>query len=136
MTKKQFLEELYQSLAGSLGKEESYSHIQYYDEYIESEKLKGQSEEAVIKNLGNPRHIAKTILASAGNSTNDYIVNDKEEDGKNKTDIFQRIKFWIKVIVIIAIVFLVLRFLFIIFIKIALPILFVMGAYKLIKKLF
>ena len=38
--------------------------MNYYENYIETEIRKGKSEEEVINNLGDPRLIAKSILAS------------------------------------------------------------------------
>ena len=38
--------------------------MNYYENYIETEIRKGQSEEEVINKLGDPRLIAKSILAS------------------------------------------------------------------------
>ena len=38
--------------------------MNYYENYIETEIRKGKSEEAVINKLGDPRLIAKSILAS------------------------------------------------------------------------
>ena len=38
--------------------------MNYYENYIETEIRKGKSEEEVINKLGDPRLIAKSILAS------------------------------------------------------------------------
>lgn len=70
MTKQEFLEELRETLlaegAGALVAE----NMNYYDQYIESEKAKGVSEEEVLEALGSPRLIGRSILDAGG-----YVVD-------------------------------------------------------------
>lgn len=70
MTKQEFLEELREVLlaegAGALVAE----NMSYYDQYIESEKAKGISEEEVLEALGSPRLIGRSILDAGG-----YVVD-------------------------------------------------------------
>ncbi len=103
MSKKEFLEDLFHALNGGMSKEEIYSHIQYYDEYIENEKMNGQSEDVVISRLGNPRLLAKTILMSANAKTysqESYSSYEEKEQPKiqKKDNILNKIK---KVLIIV-----------------------------------
>ncbi len=140
MTKKQFLDGLYQSLLVGMNKEEIYSHIQYYDEYIESEKIKGKSEEEVIKELGSPRLIAKTILNTVDTTTrNDYQsdVKDNNDIGtKTNKSIWKSIKTFLITIFVVFIIFQIIKFAFVLFIRVGLPILLIVLVYRFIKGLF
>lgn len=62
MTKQEFLEMLRKTLNRELDAGEVEENIRYYDEYIRSELAKGRTEEEIIRQLGDPRLIAKTIL--------------------------------------------------------------------------
>ena len=143
MTKKQFLDGLYHSLLVGMSKEEIYSHIQYYDEYIESEKMKGKSEEEVVGALGSPRLIAKTILdANANGEKYSYESEERSEAARNNTDEKPKSSIWSTVkriliaIVIAFVVIQLLRFAFVLFFRVILPIMLIVFVYKLIKGLF
>ena len=62
MRKMEFLEQLQEELGGQLSVGELREHIEYYSEYIDSEILKGLSEEEVLNDLGDPWAIAHNIL--------------------------------------------------------------------------
>ncbi|CUH93682.1 DUF1700 domain-containing protein [Herbinix luporum] len=70
MNKKEFLDILRQSLEGEIDNRVIEQSIRFYSEYISSQEDK--SEEEVIKEIGDPRLIAKTIIESEKNSTNNY----------------------------------------------------------------
>lgn len=38
------------------------AHVRYYEDYIQSQVQKGRSEEEVLRQLGDPRLIARTLL--------------------------------------------------------------------------
>lgn len=61
MNKKEFLAILQECLEGELPSEEIKSNIAYYKDYIENN---GESEKAVLEQLGEPRLIARTIINS------------------------------------------------------------------------
>lgn len=89
MKKKEFLGRLYDVLCESIDKSEAMLHINYYEDYINSEIKKGRKEEEIVEELGNPRLIAKSIL-SAGSSAYKYsnVVDDKNNAQENaKSDI-------------------------------------------------
>lgn len=62
MSKTEFLEELSRALNGKVDDGELRRQIAYYDSYISSEINNGKREEDVLRELGSPRLIAKTIV--------------------------------------------------------------------------
>ena len=60
MNKREFLEVLRQALDGEVSPDIIEQNIRYYDDYISSNSNK--DEETVLKELGHPRLIAKTII--------------------------------------------------------------------------
>lgn len=62
MDKKEFLDVLYEQLAGQMPEGTIAAHIQYYRNYIEEEQRKGRSEKDILSELGDPRLIARTLL--------------------------------------------------------------------------
>ncbi|MBP3338412.1 MAG: DUF1700 domain-containing protein [Lachnospiraceae bacterium] len=135
--KSQFLKSLYDALQGSMTKEQIYSHIQYYNEYIDKEMEKGFSEKEVVEKLGNPRLIAKTIMETektGGNYYNESTASEPAGIG-TKQGIFSKLKKIITTIAIVLVVFLVLRFLFWLAIKLFIPVLIIVLAVKLISTL-
>ena len=62
MTKKEFLEQLEETLAGEVPNSVVYDNKQYYSKYIDSELWKGRAEEEIFEELGIPRLLAKTVI--------------------------------------------------------------------------
>lgn len=62
MTRQEFLQELQAALQGEMSQSSINGHIKYYQNYIIEEVQKGQTEEDVIRGMGNPRLIAKTLI--------------------------------------------------------------------------
>lgn len=62
MNKREFIEKLQRTLAGGLDSALVAENVRYYQEYIESEMQKGNTEEAVLSRLGDPRLLAKSII--------------------------------------------------------------------------
>jgi uncharacterized membrane protein len=62
MDRQEFLETLGRALKRELTEEEVMDNIRYYEEYIDREMRNGKSEEQVLRELGDPRLIARTIL--------------------------------------------------------------------------
>ncbi len=92
MTKEQFLSSLEEALIGNISPSLINENIRYYEEYIETEKRKGRTEEEVMEELGDPRLIAKTISDTADSSDKrgagaikDSYYNETDNDGKNDT---------------------------------------------------
>ena len=63
----EFLDKLRLALSGQVAASQVEESIAYYREYISTQIRMGQSEETVLRNLGDPRLIAKSIIsANAG----------------------------------------------------------------------
>ena len=157
MNKKEFLSILRESLIGEVNNDDIEQNIQYYDQYISTQNA---SEKEVIKVLGDPRLIAKTIIESSriakqkgvysGYQTHssDYYQQEEEytnhNDNNHKSSLFQlfNIKWYHMVlfvlIVVLSILFIatiariILGFLF----AFAVPIILLMLVYSMFRKRF
>lgn len=80
MTKQEFLKQLRMNIASVDDATFINDTIAYYEDYIEKEVRHGKTESEVLKSLGNPRLIAKSILASySGNTGSGSIMDDRNE---------------------------------------------------------
>ena len=66
MTKKEFLEQIEDDLAGEVPNSVVYDNKQYYSKYIDAELWKGREEKEIFEELGNPRLLAKTVIDMQG----------------------------------------------------------------------
>ena len=64
MNSQEFLDKLRLALSGQIMANQVEENIAYYREYISAQVRIGQSEEAVLRNLGDPRLIAKSIISA------------------------------------------------------------------------
>lgn len=81
MEKIEFLNSLRRAIAGVNDYNFINETIEYYQNYIESEVRKGKTEEQVLDELGDPRLIAKSIVASHDiQNDSDVTYSSKEED--------------------------------------------------------
>lgn len=117
MTKQEFISVLQKSLGGKVSSREIASQTDYYNEYIETQIRLGRAEEDVLLELGDPRLIAKSIIAAWG-SASDEIKPGKEETGQRKR--FFKITGWRPLLVIA--VFLLCIFMIFSFVLSLLPI--------------
>ncbi|WP_448774458.1 DUF1700 domain-containing protein [Blautia sp.] len=62
MDKNEFLDILRSQLSGQMPEGQLNTHIQYYRNYIEERMQSGNSESEVMRELGDPRLIARTLL--------------------------------------------------------------------------
>lgn len=84
MNRTEFLRILKESLELSLEQDAINAQLDYYDKYISDEIKKGRSESDVIKELGDPRLIAKTIKTV--NTNSDSLDNyGKTDSDYNKS---------------------------------------------------
>lgn len=72
MEKQEFLKILRESLSGEVPEQEVSNSVRYYEEYLTDDA--GKSLEEKLKELGEPRLIAKTIIDT-------YLVNHEDTDG-------------------------------------------------------
>lgn len=80
MTKEQFIMELEQCLQGEVSAYELSDSLTYYRQYFEDEMRNGKSEADVIKELGSPRLIARSIIDARGIEENSSNSSDYEEN--------------------------------------------------------
>ena len=135
MTKEQFMMELEQSLQGEVSAYELSDSLTYYRQYVEDGIRNGKSEEDVIRELGSPRLIARSIIdapghegAASGNSgyeDSDYREGsysnygssydsergDIESSGQRGSGMLQNAGRMIMTIIISALIFFVVLFL-------------------------
>ena len=64
MTKREYLDTISKTLSGRVKPSVQQETIRYYKEYIDSEVVKGATEEMVLATLGDPRLLARTVIAS------------------------------------------------------------------------
>lgn len=65
MSKREFLSKLEEALIYEVPQRAVTENLRYYSSYIDSEMIKGRSEEEVLDELGDPRLIARTIIEAA-----------------------------------------------------------------------
>ena len=80
MNKTEFLEELRASLEGDVPGAVIAENIGYYDNYISGEIASGRNPEEIFEELGDPRLIARTIIAS-----NEAAEGDGPREGATYT---------------------------------------------------
>lgn len=85
MNKTEFLKRLENSLTGHIEKDKIAENIEFYRGHIEKEILSGSPEEEIIKDLGDPRLLAKTIIEVDNMNKYEENYNDtpKEETKEN-----------------------------------------------------
>lgn len=89
MNRYEFIEKLRAALSGKATQSAINENIRYYEEYLDTEIRKGKREEDVIKELGDPRLLAKTIVAAnkqGGQSGNYQEIYHDTVDYGNGTE--------------------------------------------------
>lgn len=66
MNKHEFIDRLRAALSGRLPAPQVEDTVNYYQDYINMEMRKGRTEEDVLRSLGDPRLIARTIIQTNG----------------------------------------------------------------------
>lgn len=116
MTRNEFVDQLQRTLAGGLGSGQVAEHVRYYQDYIDSEIRKGQTEEEILGMLGDPRLLAKSIIEAnkrtgASEGTNavydETVSDDAYEDGRKNTFKSHRIPGWLLAVMILLVVIVV-----------------------------
>lgn len=142
MSKEEFLRELEKSLKGKVDDREIARQLQYYESYINNEINAGRSIEDVMKELGSPRLIAKTIIQTYSIKDNpinrnyagrNYGYEEAEDNagGNIKSGLWKAIA----IVCIFAVLMLVLGIIFSV-LKIVMPVVvMVIAAYIIFKLL-
>lgn len=140
MSKTEYIEIIEKALVGNVSPQELQDIVSYYRDYIDMEIKKGRSEQEVLDQLGNPRHLVKSIIAAKEQKNMNIEtekVREEEEKERGRRKSF-RIPMALLVIVLLLIVWLALGFV-VALVKFALPILLpvaiVMGIMSLIRRL-
>ena len=147
MTKQEFLDNLRISLNGKIAASQVEEHIRYYEDYINVELRKGNSEECVMASLGDPRLIARTIVATSGMSqsagdrdnANAYreVENEcREYDRETEVRKLSGVPGWVWIILVLLIVIIVLGVIFSVIsalMPVLLPIVLIVRLVKMLK---
>lgn len=88
MTKQEFLDSLRAALASRVNASMVSENVRYYEDYINTQMRMGKSEEEVLKELGDPRLLARSIAeankhAGAGQTQDVDYRNVDDGDGRN-----------------------------------------------------
>ena len=145
MSKQEFLSELKAALGSRVNARVVSDNMRYYEDYINAEIRKGRSEDEVLRSLGDPRLIARSIADAekrAGTSSSSYedSVDDDENDYREKKDgpkiRIHHIPVWLIACVVILIVFIIISAAFSLlsyFMPILIPIMLVVFICRLLR---
>ncbi len=110
MTKHEYLNTISRTLSGRVKPAVQKETIEYYKEYIDAQIVKGDSEEMVLATLGDPKLLAKTVIASQPEPYGDEkMTRSAVPESERKKQDRQLI---LILIVILAVLFLVLGLVF------------------------
>lgn len=113
MTKQDFLDQLRKSIASINDYEFVNDTMAYYEDYIESEIRKGRTEKEILEQLGSPRLIAKSIMATHDfgedeNAKKDYQESSSNEKVFSRNGKVHRIPLWLyKLFLLICAIFVI-----------------------------
>ncbi|MCR4690439.1 MAG: DUF1700 domain-containing protein [Lachnospiraceae bacterium] len=80
MNKTEYVDCISRSLSGRVSPAVQQETISYYKEYIDSQIVKGDPEELVLANLGDPALLAKSVIASQPEVYEGEVVSDMKSD--------------------------------------------------------
>ena len=144
MDRYEFISTLRTTLTGKVPATMVEDNIRYYEEYIEIQLRQGKSEEEILKGLGDPRLLAKTIIEANkyAENTDTYGEDDHGEipfggSGKSFKQWYRERPAWLHMIVsvlitafVLFVVFTALQVLF----PFILMVVLVLGVYRLIRQ--
>lgn len=152
MSRYDFIEKLRAALSGKATQSTINESVRYYEEYFDTELRKGKSEEEVLRQLGDPRLLAKSIIeankqvsrTSSGAEGYSDTVDFETENGRRSAHMYgdggeYKIQKWVLILIavlvvlfIISLVGTVLRFV----LRIVIPVVLILAAVKIIAVLF
>ena len=74
MTKQEYIDTISRTLSGRVEPSVQQDTVRYYKDYIDAEIIKGSTEEMVLATLGDPKLLAKTVIASQPEPYGDEAV--------------------------------------------------------------
>ncbi len=81
MNKQEFVDRLRSSLSGKISPSLVEENARYYEEYINTQIRLGEQEEKVLEKLGDPRLIARSIVAAESGRVSESADDYREYDG-------------------------------------------------------
>lgn len=87
MSKQEFVDRLRSSLNGKISPALVEENARYYEEYINTQIRLGEQEEKVLETLGDPRLIARSIVAAEGGRTSAAAGDYQEYDGGREQEV-------------------------------------------------
>lgn len=72
LDKREYISCIEKALVGKISPQELQDIVQYYRDYIDMEIRKGKTQKEVLDDLGDPRLLAKTIVAAHGRGEQSY----------------------------------------------------------------
>ncbi len=86
MNRQEFVDRLKVSLSGKVSPGQVEENARYYEDYINTRIRLGETEESVMRELGDPRLIARSIVAAesgrTGENGEDQVYGKKETAGE------------------------------------------------------
>lgn len=129
MDRREFIAELRREMSGGFSTAEIEDAVSYYEDYIDMQIKKGKREDEVLRQLGSPRLIAKSMKA-AGRGTggamggragryasggsaffNEEPSRDEDTDSDGRMHTF-RIPLWLVLLIVLFVLIVVLSFVF------------------------
>ncbi|MDL2301432.1 DUF1700 domain-containing protein [Lachnospiraceae bacterium OttesenSCG-928-D06] len=141
MGKQEFVDNLRITLNGRISPSMVMEHVNYYENYINSEIQKGKSESEVMNGLGDPRLIARTIVDAnkrANGEEDNSFQGTYYQEAVNQQRAGRGIKIplWVWVILVLVVLILIIRTAFSVvyyFMPILMPVLLILFLIKLFK---
>ncbi len=120
MNGEEFLRQFHDALDGKVPENLIQDNIKYYRSYIDSQTAAGRSESDVLRALGDPRLLAKTIEESSKFASQSKEQWDTEEPYETAVDSRRRkLPGWLVTCLLILVVLLVLSVVFRVFVFLA-----------------
>ncbi|MCI9072028.1 MAG: DUF1700 domain-containing protein [Lachnospiraceae bacterium] len=89
MNRQEFVDRLKVSLSGKVSPGQVEENARYYEDYINTRMRLGETEESVLQELGDPRLIARSIVAAesgrTGESEKDQAYGGWEEGNRRRS---------------------------------------------------
>ena len=119
MSKQEFIDKLSAALNGRISPGQVQDNLNYYSDYINTQIRMGKSEEQVLDELGDPRLIARTIIAASEQGSEDGIYREYQSTSSNRSydgysgqENHARMPKWLWITIVVLILILVLGVIF------------------------
>lgn len=89
MNRAEFISTLRSALTGKVPANMVEDNVRYYEEYIDAELRQGKSEDEVLKSLGDPRLLAKTVIEANKYAENNDVYGASGRYGSDSNEIPQ-----------------------------------------------